>query len=206
MTETTSESGAPLELRKVEADLAQEVLEKYEQGEEALAVHGDGMSPGEYLAALLEAEEAQEALAFLAFALPRRDALAWCLRAVREHGGEPSLEEAAAVESTAAWIEEPSDECRRAAGEAAERAGYESPAGCLALSVFFAEGSMSPADCPAVPVGESYCPKTVSVALQLLVLADPDRGEEIARELVQLGVEAANTPAPWDSEPSSAAN
>jgi len=191
-----AESGLP----KIEAEQAAAVLELYEPSEPALALLGEGMAPDAYLEALLSQRLDEDALTFLAYALPRREAVWWGLRCVRQVlPAEPKEAETAALASVDAWLSDTTDENRRAAFCAAEAATYATPAGCIALAVFFSAGSMAPADCPEVPVGEGFCARTVAAAVLLsVVMYEPEKAPETARGFVDLGIEVTRQPAPWE--------
>ena len=196
-TAGSAESGLP----KVEAAKAAEILELYESSEQAGALLQDDMAPDAFLEALLKEELVEEAISFLAYALPGREAIWWGVRCVRAVSpAELQDEETAALEAVDTWLAEPSDENRRAAFTAAEAATYGTPAGCIALAVFFTEGSMSPVDCPEVPVGEGFCARTVAAAVHLSSVAyEPLKASETARGFVDLGIEVAGQPAPWEA-------
>ncbi len=192
--------GPPSGLAKVEAPTAAKVLERYEASQQAAQLVTAEMSPRRFVDRLLAEGLNEDALSFLAYALPRREALWWGLRCVREvTPAQPKQEIGAAVAAADAWITQPSDARRRASLVAAEAATYGTPAGCIALAVFFSEGSMSPPDCPAVPVGEWFCARTVAAAVLLSSLAKgPDQIAGTARRFAEGGIEVANGRAPWD--------
>jgi len=199
MSATTTNSGER-NLAKIGAEKAAEVLERYEPSEAAAGLVAEDMAPDAFLEALLSGDLLEDALSFLAYALPTREALWWCSGCVHEiTPADPPAKITAAMAAADAWIEDPSDENRRAAMEAAEAATYETPAGCLALSVFFSEGSMSPPDCPPVPVGEWFSARTVAATLHLSALArGPEEIAKTARGFVDRGIDVANRPAPWE--------
>lgn len=192
--------GRASRLAKVATPSAKEILERYEPSDQAAALATDGTPPDRFLDRLIAEELVEDALSFLAYALPRREALWWGLRCVREiTPPEPPPEIGAALASVDAWVGKPSDELRRAAMKAAEAATYATPAGCLALAVFFSEGSMAPADCPPVPVGEWFCARTIAATVLLGSLANgPDKARKTAQGFADVGIEVANQPAPWE--------
>jgi hypothetical protein len=196
LTDTTGSAG----LAKIEAEEAAQVLARYEPSAAAAQLATPALSPRAYLEQLISEELLEDALFFLAYALPRREALWWGLRCVRKvTPAEPSDAIGAALTAVETWVTEPGDESRRAAMQAAEEATFGTPAGCLALAVFFSEGSMSPADCPPVPVGEEFCARTVAAAVHQASLANgPKEVQGTALALVDLGLEVAAQPAPWE--------
>src|SRR5947208_1780361 len=74
---------------------------------------------------------AEDAIRFLAVALPKREAVGWALACVRAAVPKPSPEEAKAVAAAEAWVKDPSEANRRACGAAAEGAGQGTAPGCL---------------------------------------------------------------------------
>ena len=197
-TSTDPESGLP----KVTAEKASEIVALYEPSEPAAALLHEEMAPDAYLEALLGGDFAEDAISFLAYGLPKREAVWWGLRCVREVSPEELREEeTAALSAVDAWLAEPNDEHRRASFAAAEAASYNTPAGCIALAVFFTEGSMAPVDCPEVPVEEGFCARTVAAAVHLsAVMYEPLKAPETSRGFVDQGIEVASQPAPWEEE------
>ena len=192
--------GSTSGLAKVETPTAAKVLERYEASPQATALVTADMAPRRFVDLLLAESLNDDAITFLAYALPRREALWWGLRCVKEvTPPQPKQEIAAALEAAGAWIDSPDEERRRASMTAAEAATYGTPAGCIALAVFFSEGSMSPPDCPAVPVGEWFCARTVAAAVILASMAKgPEEIVPSAQRFARAGIEAANARAPWD--------
>ncbi len=201
--ESSPETALSLPPHRAVAETAAEILEHYEASAEACELLTDGMPPAEFLDRLREQELHEDAITFLAYALGKREALWWGLRCVREGLGEEEPAETiqGAVDAVQAWVDEPGEDARYAAFHAAEAATYESPAGCLALAVFFNEGSMAPADCPAVPVDEWFCARTLAASIHVGYLGgDPKEAPEMAKRFLELGLETATQPAPWESE------
>jgi len=110
------------------------------------------MVPRAFYLAARRRDDLETALSFLAHALPRYDAVAWAARVLERlaAAAPPDPSERQALDHALRWIEDPSDEHRRAAFDAAESAAAESPERLLALAVFLAGGSLAPADLPAV--------------------------------------------------------
>ena len=102
---TASEPVDERDLPKVEAETAAEILERYDASEAATALLIDGMTPHQFFDALRQNELLEDAITFLAYGLPRREALLWGLRCVREiTPEEPAKEIAAALAATDAWV------------------------------------------------------------------------------------------------------
>src|SRR5687767_5465508 len=85
---------------------------------------------------------AEDAIRFLAAALPKREAVAWALACLRGAIPKPTPEAASALSQVEAWARDPSDANRRACGAAAEVVGHGTAPGCLADAAFWSGGSL----------------------------------------------------------------
>lgn len=94
-----------------------------------------------------------EAARFMGLALPRYEAVAWAVRAVRDirDPEDRSSPEADALKAALLWVSDPTDQRRRAAAAAADKARSDSPERLAALAVFASGGSMAPAEYDPVP-------------------------------------------------------
>src|SRR5262249_59462974 len=107
-------------------------------------------TPAQFVALLVEHGHAADAARFAAFALPRRRAVGWACRCVRQTLA-PEAPGWAAIQAAQRWASEPTEENRRSALAAAEGAGFGTAAGCCAAAAFWSGGSMAPAGLPLVP-------------------------------------------------------
>ncbi len=189
-------------LPKVEAASAREILEQYDASEAALELDAEGTTPSAFLDSLFRARLFEDAITFLAYALPKREAVWWGLSCARDATpSDAPPEQFEALTSVESWLEAPDDERRREAFTFAEKATYGAPAGCIALAAFFSEGSLAPADCPPVPVGEEFCARTVAAAVLLSSLqVSPDESPALAKDYAERGIETARCVAPWDEQ------
>jgi hypothetical protein len=107
------------------------------------------------------------ALRYLALALPRLEAVAWAARTLRDWVGKdpPRVAERQALDSVLRWLEEPSDEYRRAAHEAGRRAPRNSAGQVLSDAVFMSGGSISEPDLPPVQPPLHACGSFAAAAL-----------------------------------------
>jgi hypothetical protein len=202
MNQSTAHSTDAPGLAKVAAAKAAEICEHMELGKDAAALLAE-QDPTTFFDLLIARKLYDDALAFLAYGLPKREAVWWSLECAKKIAPAPAPPIAAAFEVVDAWLLEPeNDEKRRAAMPAADAATYGTPAGCTALAVFFSGGSIAPADCPGVPPGEWLCARTVASGIQLgTLLVPPPEKEETALTFLTRGIEIANEPAPWDEKP-----
>ena len=76
-----------MNLSRVAVKTAAEVCGRFDIGEEAKALLRPGLSPGQYLELLREKNKLPAAIQFLAFALPKPEAVWWACRCVREGAG-----------------------------------------------------------------------------------------------------------------------
>jgi hypothetical protein len=184
-------------------DLSQAAAGRARLGPEAAALLRPGMTPRQYLGALGDAGRWLEAVRFLSWALPRREAVWWacqCMRHVHQAGDPESA--LAAIEAAERWAAAPTDDNRRAAFEAAEAADFGTPAGCVGAAAFWSGGSMAPPGLEAVPPAEHLMPGAVANAVQLAtVLREPKKAEEKYRLFVALAADVAVGKSRWQEEP-----
>jgi hypothetical protein len=156
-------------------------------------------SPKQYLDALDKAGHLPDAARFMAFALPRREAVWWAAQCVRQVPALTADEKAAAALAAAeAWADDPTDDRRRAAFAAAEAAGFDQPAACAALAAFLTEGSMAPAHLQPVPAPSHAGPAAAATAVVLAALiVEPEKGDEKFRKFLALGYEVGTGANRW---------
>jgi hypothetical protein len=189
----------PEPLKQVNATKATEVCRQFELKEEARPLLGDGLTPREFLDALLADRQYQAAIPFVAHALPQREAVWWgclCLRHVSGPGLPPAEE--AACKAAVQWVLEPTEERRRQARAPGDAVGVGKPAGALALAASWTGGSLSPPNLPAVPPSPFMTAKAVAGAVLLAAAkADPPRITDTQRLFVELGIDVAAGRARW---------
>lgn len=183
-------------LTKVEAKTAAEICGPIELSEPARKLLDDQVSPSEYLARLTESGMAEDAVRFLAHALPKREAVWWACQCIREAGvdsGEPGK---AALLAAARWAADPSEQHRRAAQSAAE-AAQATPEALIAMGAFLGGGSMAPPQAPEVKPADDLTPRSVAGAVLLgAVAVEPEKAPQKRRRFIELGIQCANQPLP----------
>lgn len=110
---------------------------------------GEDITPQDHFDALRAAGALEDAAMFLALALARFDAVAWAARAVAAAAAGPDADDATRS-AVAAWINEATDERRRACWTAAQAAPEDSTGRLLGYAVFLSGGSISERDMPMV--------------------------------------------------------
>jgi hypothetical protein len=184
---------------KVAAKTAAEVCQRFTLGDDAKKLLADGQTPLQFLAALNAKQQYLDAIRFLAYALPKREAVWWacaCARGVLGDRPEPAA--AAALQAAEKWVADPSEDNRRAAMPAGEAAGMGTPAGCVAVAAAWSGGSLAPPNLPAVPPAEHLTAHmAASSVLLAAVLTQPEKAAEKQQRFVALGVEVANSTNRW---------
>lgn len=139
----------------------------------------DEISPQQFFGGLRHDGAGDRALAFMAAALPRAEAIEWALRSLPDI--EPATPDYAARrllrDAAHRWIDEPDDENRRAIFALAEHADRSWPETLLGLAIYFSGGSIAPEENVPVVAEASVCSTLVSAAMQTAAAADPHAGE-----------------------------
>jgi hypothetical protein len=186
-------------LTKVKAARAAEICQHFELKEEARPLLAPDATPREFLDALLAGRQFQAAIAFVAHALPQREAVWWgclCLRHACPAPLPPKEEEA--CKAAVQWVLEPTEENRRRARGPGEAAGVGTPAGALALAASWTGGSLSPPNLPPVPPSPYMTAKGVVGAVLLAATkGDPAKIVDTQRLFVELGIDLASGRVQW---------
>ena len=156
----------------------------WDDDDDHVAAGDTALKPKAYFDALVDAGRYADAINFLGLALPRFEAVAWAARAVqdiRQGTAKPRTPEAAALKAALLWIQDPSEQRRRAAYEAAEACTKNSAEKLAAFAAFFSGGSIAPAEQPAVPAPRDAAGRFASGA----VLAAASQAKDIATALKQ---------------------
>jgi hypothetical protein len=134
------------------ARLAVDVAKSVRLSDAALKLLTPAFTPRQFFDALAVVPAlADDAIRFLATALPKREAVWWGVLCVKDALPKPADPVAAkAVASAEAWAKDPSEANRRAAESAANAAGYGTAAGSLAAAAFWSGGSLNPPHLPVV--------------------------------------------------------
>jgi len=179
-----------------------ELNERADLNEEARQLATPDMPVRTYVEQLAKTGLHRAAISALLQLLPKPDAIAWGLESVRKV--EPATAKPKASDVLAAvdaWLEDPTDERRRAALAAAEQAGVGSPAGCLGLAVFLCGGSLAP---PHVNPGPEPAPylyaKAIGGAMAMAAVQEPVKAPEYLRLFVDRGFEWASRRKIWEEE------
>jgi hypothetical protein len=151
-------------------------------------------SPAEYLKTLVASPALDEAVQFMAFALPKREAVWWaCLCArTQVYDGAPAAA-LAALTAAEAWVYRPTEENRRAAMERAQATQFDSALIWPAVAAFWSGGSLAPANLPAVPPAPHLLGIAVSGAVTLAaVQTEPALADQKRKRYIEIAIDIAN--------------
>lgn len=168
---------------------ATEVTRYVKLGDEAVQALTPEMSPNEYIDALVAKQLHPDAIQFIAHYLPKRQAVWWALGCVKQSVAKPTPEFDTAVKTTERWIADPSEENRKAAFQAAEKADTSTPAGITALAAFYSEAMPQTQDPNMNAKSYFITAKLVGAAVLLAAATDPEQVKERFAGFVTKGVE-----------------
>ncbi|HEX3487606.1 MAG TPA: hypothetical protein VHT51_21295 [Micropepsaceae bacterium] len=184
------ETGA---LTKITARQADEVLQLARAADRVLPAI-PGATPAVYLQQLMAKSAFNDAVHFLAFGLPKREAVWWaCVSAradLRESAPPPV---AAALAAAEAWVYRPTEELRYAAWERAKEAKFETPSAWAAVAAFWSGPSLAPPDLPAVPPSPHLTGVAVSGAVTLAaVQTEAALADQKRQRYIKTAIDIAN--------------
>lgn len=178
---------------------AWDVCRQYEPSKPALALLRKSQTPKAFFDLLVQSRLDADAVAFLARTLTKQEAIWWgCLCAWDVARPHPTPAAQAALQATLRWLQEPTEEHRRAAEQVARKVGVQKPAGAVAQAAVFATGSMSLPGLPEVAPPEDLTPLTITGAVQCCAAELTAAGDEDPyRQLLRFGLEVASGKNRW---------
>lgn len=141
--------------------------------------------PRNWFETLRERGESDLALRYLALALPRYEAVAWAAHEVNASTTQAPIAplERQALDRVLRWVDEPTDEYRQAAQEAAARARSGSAERLLGDALFMSGGSIAPPDLTAVVPPSDVCGKLAAAAVLVACHRQSDPAKAISAAL-----------------------
>lgn len=181
---------------------ALELSQRAELDEELQQTAAPDLPVRDFIQQLARGERLPEAVGVLAQAMPKREAIAWGLESVRQvEAALAKPKSAPALQAVDDWLAKPEEPRRRAAHEAAQQAGYGTPAGCLGLAVFLSGGSMAPESAPVAPEPEPHlCAKIVAGAILMAAVADPSNAPKHFLSFLDRGFARADEIKLWEEK------
>jgi hypothetical protein len=151
--------------------------------------------PHEFVDRLVRAKLYADATRFLAYGLPKREAVWWaclCVRSVPAcYGDEISAE---ALQTAEAWVKDPAEANREAALAAGNKHKFEmpgAPAAWAAKAAGWSSGWHPALDETESVRGEHLTPHAAYGAIMLAAHAEPDKAAEMCTKFVETGVQIA---------------
>lgn len=180
-------------LNKISARKAADICAVAAVAGRTLPDAGDA-SPVEYLTKLVSAPALDDAVQFMAFALPKREAVWWACLCARSQVHDDTPAPALAVLTAAeAWVYRPTDENRRAAMELAQATQFDSALIWPAVAAFWSGGSLAPLNLPVVPPAPHLLGVAVSGAVTLAaVQIEPAMAEQKRKRYIEIAIDIAN--------------
>jgi hypothetical protein len=156
---------------------AREVFEAFPSAADDIRVEPTEESPLAFVRSLASGPTPEDALAFCAYLLPRREAVWWSCQCVRALTPNLTDKEVEALVAAEAWVREPEDERRRAAMALGMAGNRNAATTWNALAAAWSGGSMAGEH--AVPVAPHLTAKAVRIAV-LTALARVGAGDRAA--------------------------
>lgn len=179
--------------RKIEAAAAAHICRRVELSDAAAPLLTPTLSPQGLLSLLVEKRLVGDAVRFLAFALPAREAVWWACVTAHAMADPPTPEQAACLERAAAWVYDPVEAKRRPCMAAAEAAGLDGAAAYAALAAFWSGGSLAPETLPDVAPHPDLAAIGAAASV-LFAVAGGDPRQQPARfeAAMERGIDIAN--------------
>lgn len=192
-------AGALPRLAKVSAHKAADVCRFFDLEEPSKILLTTDIAPRAFFDLLVAKEYFHDAIRFLAYAVPKPEAVWWSCRCARQAlGTNPAPKLAAALDAAEKWVREPSDDNRRATFPAGQAADFGTPAGSTALAAFLSGGSMGPTNVGDIPPLEDLTAKVVTCAVMLsAVFTQPEMAGEKFRGFLSDGIQIADGANRW---------
>lgn len=166
------------------------LCEQAKLGDAAKALLKDEHTSRQFLELLVGKELFPDATRFLAFALPKREAVGWgCLCVRHSLGTEDAAQISKAQVAAERWVSNPDEKNRQAAQAAIAEDGPENPSDLLALAAFYSGGSVVAPNLEPVPPPDHVTPQLVAGAVMIVaVQTKPEKAAEKYRVFLQKGM------------------
>jgi hypothetical protein len=170
---------------------ARNVFEAFPELGRVLAPPADDPAPLDYTRAALSSPRPTDAIIFLAYLLPRREAVWWAIQCVRAMLGSSADDEA--LRAADAWVHSPEDDNRRAALAACNARDQRAATTWLAFAAGWSGGSVTPSDNDPMPAPPAACAQGVHTAVILAACAgDPLGVVDRLRTCAEAGIRFAD--------------
>lgn len=154
-------------MSRVRFATARALFETFPQSVTGIATTPTDEHPVAFLQKLAAAGKLDDAVAFCAYLLPRREAVWWACGCVRALSGDIAQSEAACLLAAEAWVYEPDDERRQAALKLGMESDSNAPLTWLALAAGWSGGMLSSHPEMPAPVPPYMTARAARIAVQL---------------------------------------
>ena len=161
-----------------------------EEAELPRALWPDGdIAPRQFFESLRAADQPVEAIAYVAAALPKLEAIEWGLASLPPIDRDDPDYAARMLlrDSARRWLQEPDDENRRAIERLVDTAEQGWPETLIGLAIFFSGGSIAPEDSMPVPPDPRLPGQLIAGTVQSVVAASGPASTELTQTLLDLG-------------------
>lgn len=178
---------------------AAEIAKPLELSEAAMKLIAPGLPVRAFFEALAAKPElVEDALKFLAAALPKREAVWWGFCCLKD-SLKPPLPEAGvkAMADVEKWVRNPTEPNRRAALAASDAAGRNTGPGCLAAAAAYSGGSLTPPRQAVVKPPEHLSAIFLNAALTVAAVTDAPNTAAHRVKFLALGQQVAAGQLKW---------
>jgi len=156
-------------MSRVRFATARALYETFPEVSEQIKVAPTDQFPVEFLKDLVSKDKLDEAVAFCAYLLPRREAVWWACTCARASLGEIPQDRGACLLAAEAWVYDPDDEHRKAALEIGTQSDSNDPLTWLALAAGWSGGLLVTFPGLPVPVPTYMTARAARIAVLLSV-------------------------------------
>ena len=181
-------------MKKITARLAAEIAENFELQDESRLLLTPEQTPAEFFQLLMSKEYFQDAVTFMAHALPAREAVWWACICARYHLENAEVKYQLGQKAAESWVYEPSEKNRRICEKYAEEGDYATPASWACAAAFWSGGSITKEGDPALEAPAHIYAHAVSGAVLLSVgwkMSETDDAETRYRRYLEHGINIA---------------
>jgi hypothetical protein len=151
---------------KIRFNSAREVFEAFPSAGNDIEASPTDDEPLAFLRQLLTSRTPEDAVAFCAYVLPRREAVWWAAQCVRRLAPTRTSDEEAALVAAEAWVREPEEGRRYEALRLGMTSNRAAPATWVALAAAWSGGSMTaPEEGVSVPAPPELTAKAARAAI-----------------------------------------
>jgi hypothetical protein len=160
---------------------ARDVFEAFPSAHQDINTAPRDQPPTAYLRELAKGQTPDDALAFCAYLLPRREAVWWASQCVRALLSEPTAADEAALDAAEQWVREPAEANRRRVLAAGLGANRRCASTWVALAAGWSGGPMVVSNYGGPPAPPQLTAQSAFTAIEIALGRSKDRAGEISR-------------------------